>query len=560
MKGIIRWPGIAVAAVIVVLGYFVIEPLLKTIIEQVGTRTLSTRVTLDNVSVGWSDQSLALRGLEIADKDQPMFNLLEVDEIALQIDAFDALSGHLISEDAALAGIRFNTQRTTSGAVDDIVTLDNVDEKAAAASDSFSLPGLDLPDMDQLVSKENSLTYQRYKDFETYLEETKASFEKRIDALKDKKKIDAYKARYEEIKSAKGFMGKLKMVSKAKDLKEDIDADLKEAKQLKKDFDKASKEVKRRLAELKASPQQEADQLLANVGVEGGTQRISEMIFGPELKEKLAMLKDLKSGDDAEATPQELVVERGKGLFVPFDGARKLPAVWFKQARLSGDLNGLDVPFGFKGVAEDLSDNQDLTGKPITIKSDLINDQVKSANVNAVYDVRSSQSFKELIAVDLDVKDYSLADKVLSDGFNLKTSLVNAKGNIALKDSILSGKIKLNMHSVNMEASGGMFDKYPAIGEALKKEDKINAQVKLSGDVDDPQVRVNSNLDKVFNRILKKAVNAQIAAYKSELTRELEGMLSEQLSGSQSSQSDFFSLGGDIAGSEKALSSLLGGL
>lgn len=555
MKGMIRWSGIGIAAVFVVLAFFLLEPLLKLVIEQAGTRTLSTKVTLDSVNVGWSDSSLSLRGLEIADKDQPMRNQLEVDVIALQINALDALSGHLVSDLARLNGIRFNTARTTSGAVDDIVTLGNVDEKVSSASKSLSLPGLDLPDMDELVSKENSLTYQRYQALREYIDANKASFKQRIEALKDEKKIEDYKARFKEIKKAKGFMGKLQAVSQAKELKKDIDKDLKEIKRIKKDFRRSVAEIKRRVEELKKSPQQEADHLLSKVGVEGGTQQVADVLFGPELKGYLQQLKEFTASDDSakEKVAEIPTPERGKGIFVSFAEEQKLPLVWFKLAQISGDFNGLGVPFRFKGEATHLTDDQVLTNKPTAVALDLLNDQVDSAKLGVILDTRNAQK----ISIDSQIKGYQVADKALSGDFNLKKALADVTAAIQVKDNQLSGDINMAMSDVDLTSTGELFETYPSAKEALTSVKSLTADAKLAGSLDQPDVAITSNLDKVLSKVLNKALEGQIAVYKEELTERLNDMLQKEMKNVDGMQTDYLSLSDDIAGTEGVLDGLL---
>lgn len=558
MKGMIRWSGIGIAAVFMVLAFFLIEPLLKLVIEQAGTRTLSTKVSLASVNVGWSDSSLSLRGLEIADKAQPMRNQVEVDLIALQINALDALSGHLVSDQARINGIHFNTPRSTSGAVDDMVTLGNVDEKVTAASESLSLPGLDLPDMDELVSKENSLTYQRYEALREYIEANKTSLKQRIDALKDKEKIADYKARFKEIKNAKGFMGKLQAVSKAKELKEDIDKDFKEIKRIKKDFRRSVAEIKRRVKELKESPKQEADHLLAKVGVEGGTQQVAEVLFGPELKGYLQQLKEftVSEGRAKEKTQDIPTPERGKGVFVSFVEEQQLPLVWFKLAQVSGDFNGLGIPFGFKGEATHLTDAQTLTNKPTAVNLDLLNDQVDSAKLGVIVDTRKAQK----ISIDSQIRGYQVVNKALSGDFNLQKALADVMAKIQIKDDLLSGDINMAMSEVDLTSSGDLFEEYPAAKEALTSVSSLTADAKLAGSLDQPDVAITSNLDNVLSKVLNKALEGQIAVYKKELTARLEDMLQKEMENIDGMQANYLSLSDDIAGTENVLDNILDGL
>jgi len=569
MKEIIRWPGIIVALLLVCLAYFLMEPLLKLVIEQTGTRALSTKVTLNAVEIAWSEQSLTLKGLEVADKDHPMQNKVEIDHIALQIDALDALTGHLLSEQVHILGVQFNTPRSESGALeeaDESALADKTREKSNNSGDNslpeFDLTSLGLPDIDSLVSKENSITYQRYQAFRQYLDEAKATYKVRLNALKDQQKIDDYKARYKDIKKAKGFMAILKSASKVNDLKKDIDKDLSEAKQLNRDFKQTKKEVERRIAELKKSPQQEADKLLQEVGVENGTQKISQYLFGPEMK---AHIKKLKNWISTISAPnkkaesihsEEQIPERGKGVFIQFAQANPLPLVWFKSTKLSGEFTGLGLPFTFEGEAHHLTDQQTLTKKSTTLDLNLQNDLVQDAEVNIVVDVRAEQK----LSLKFDVKQYQLDQKPLSGNFTLDHALLDTQGNLSSVDDQLSGGINIELNSVSLKTSGDTFKKYPAIEKALADEDHVTAKVKLEGTIESPQFDINSNLDSIFNKVLKKVVDAQLAQYKNQVTVKIEAMLQQELSSSETSQSELFGMGGEINGAKDIFKDLIGKL
>jgi len=564
MKDIIRWPGIVFALLLVCLVYFLLEPLLKLVIEQTGSQTLSTKVTLDSVQIDWSEQSLILEGLEVADKDQPMTNLVEVDHLALQIDALDALTGHLISEQANILGIQFNTPRAESGEQDSADKSN--DSEDTESSPGFDLPGLGLPDIDTLVSKENSLTYKRYKKFRQYLDDTKADYKTRLAALKDKQKIADYKARFKEIKKAKGFMEILSAASKAKDLKKDIDKDISEASQLNRDFKQAQKEIKRRIAELKKSPQQEADQLLKKVGIENGTQKISQFIFGPEMKAQMKKFKNwLSSINDSDTNTNENTdnvntktptPERGKGVFVQFAQANPLPLVWFKNTELSGDLSGIGHDFLFKGSASHLTDQQTLSGQPTSLDLNLKSDLVKNAQVNIVVDIRTDQK----LSLSFDVKQYRLDKTPLSGNFTIDSALLDTQGNISTINDQLAGNINAELNSVSLKTSGDSFKKYPAIEQALTDEDHVTAKIELDGTIEAPQFDINSNLDSIFDTVLKKVVDAQLAKYKDQVTEKIETMLQQELNSSESSQSDLIGMGDDIAGSKDIFKDLIGKL
>jgi uncharacterized protein (TIGR03545 family) len=262
------------------------------------------------------------------------------------------------------------------------------------------------------------------------------------------------------------------------------------------------------------------------------------------------------NNDSKETKHQALEPQRGKGVFVKFAQINPLPALWFKDTQLSGYLSGIGHTFDFKGTASHLTDQQSLSNKPTSLDLSFQSDLVKEANVTVAVDVRSDQK----LSLAFDVKEYRLDQKPLSGSFTIDKALLDTQGNISSINDKLTGKINADLNSVSLKTSGDTFTKYPAVEQALSDEDHVTATIELEGTIDSPEVVINSNLDSIFNNVLKKVVDSQLATYKTQVTEKIDAMLQQELSNSNASQSELLGLGGEISGTKDIFNDLIGKL
>jgi uncharacterized protein (TIGR03545 family) len=84
-------------------------------IEDFGAELVGARVDLESADLRLADGVLRLTGLQVADPNSPMRNLLEADEIAADISWEPLLRKKVHIQRAAMLGVRFGTPRTESG-------------------------------------------------------------------------------------------------------------------------------------------------------------------------------------------------------------------------------------------------------------------------------------------------------------------------------------------------------------------------------------------------------------------------------------------------------------
>lgn len=120
-QGWIRWPGlivfVALSALIVAFWLLIVDALVKRVIEATGTKMVGAKVELDSADLSLFPLGLALTRLQVTNPDAPMTNAVEIARIALTMDGLNLLRRKVIVEEMTMGGLKLNTPRTTSGAV-----------------------------------------------------------------------------------------------------------------------------------------------------------------------------------------------------------------------------------------------------------------------------------------------------------------------------------------------------------------------------------------------------------------------------------------------------------
>jgi uncharacterized protein (TIGR03545 family) len=111
-------PLAVAGALLTVAWWWLLDPTVARRVENAGTYFMGAKVEVASADVRLTDGSVRLRGLTIANPDQPMTNLLDAEEVVADFRLFPLLERKIHLDTIALRGVRFGTERETSGALD----------------------------------------------------------------------------------------------------------------------------------------------------------------------------------------------------------------------------------------------------------------------------------------------------------------------------------------------------------------------------------------------------------------------------------------------------------
>ncbi len=152
-----RWRAIVpllLFLALLVLGWLLLlDRIVARGIEALGTHIVGARVDLAEADVRLTDGAVVLRGLEVTNPDQPMTNLFEADEIVVDIRTLPLLQQKVAIDTVTVRGLRFGTERETSGAIDDPSPESRrVAREVSAWADALRFPEFSLEGLGEAVN------------------------------------------------------------------------------------------------------------------------------------------------------------------------------------------------------------------------------------------------------------------------------------------------------------------------------------------------------------------------------------------------------------------------
>lgn len=562
----LRWKGLIafliITSLIFGLWFLLIDRAIKEVIEFGGTKAVGAKVDLQKADLSLSPLGLTLSNLDVTDPDSPMTNMVHVDSIAFLMDFGKLLLGKVIVNEMTIDGIEIKTVRNKSGALKKIKTGEKEKAEKAPATKLKAKPYLSLKTVDtkKILEAEELETVLRINSFDKLLKTKNKEWQHTIKELPDDKKIKEYDKRFKEIqKGLKGGPQKiLKALDSAQRLQKDIEKELKSIKKASKDLKKDLKKIKTELKEIEGLPKKDLKRLKSKYSLSPeGLSNLSMLLFGKKIDslmnssfywyEKVKPYLERAMKKD-EADKKSL---RSEGEDIKFREFNPRPGFLIKKSRLTLKISAGEM----KGEIKDVTDNQVLTGVPISFAfSGTGLKGMESVTLDGEIR-RTAPSFPVEKAI-LKIIGYDVKDAVLSDSGDFPVTLEKAQTDMEATfnhkkgrfDAIFNARYNDVLFSTVTKDSSSSLTL--ALASALSDVKRFKLKGKASGKSDDYKVKFSSDLDKVLKDAVGKMIKKESDRFVSDLKKAIDSEVKGPLKKLKAEAAK-------LGGSDKELSSKL---
>jgi uncharacterized protein (TIGR03545 family) len=535
-----RWQGfVGFILVTVLLGAFFlifIDGLIKHAIEKTGTLIVGAKVELEDADLRMAPFGVVLKGLQVTNPNRPMTNAVVVPRIVFSLNLLEKLQHKTIIEEMVVEEMKFNSDRKTSGAISkrtDVIP-NAVKQKLL---DKFQLPSLDIPDVKDILERETLSTLKKVEAIRGDIKTEKEKWERRVDGLPKKEKLEDYRNRIKEIQNSekKGVEGILGGVSGVVQLKKDITADLDRLKEARGALKGDIETLKNQVKEARDAPSEDVRRLREKYSLSTeGLSNVSRLLFGALVAEwvddYLGWYQRYKPYLERYAISKEGVTVtkplRAAGRDVHYEEKNPLPSFLIRTADVS-----VEVPAGIlSGEVTNITPNQNVLGAPLRFR--LAGEKLKDLeSVKIEGEMNRLKPSKPRDVVKLDMKGVKVKKIALSknDRFpvDLRHGRADLEGNFILSEGKLEAHLLTRLQDAALDVKLDENAKWlaKAMASTLSDVKRFTIQATISGSPEDYDVKLSSDLDGV----LKDAVGKQVRDQAAQFEEKLRNAVSEKV-------------------------------
>jgi uncharacterized protein (TIGR03545 family) len=523
-----RWQGLVAFLLIVVGGalfsFLFADVFVKQFIERTATRLVGARVELEGARLSFFSPALTLKGLQVANPEEPMANALEVAQITGALDGPSLLRRRVIINEMSVEGIRLNTPRKSSGALGK--TPGNATRKGEKllGSEVFSLS---LPDVEKIVAQADLHSPKLAGALQVESKRAKERWEKRLTDLPGTDKAAEYRRRIEALKGTTE-------AGAAPGLRKDILRDLEKLRGAQQECAAEIAALRERTVQLERAPLDDFRRLKEQVSTSPqGLDSFSRLLFGPRVSlwvERALLWHERLQAFLHRVGPGKDIVRplNGPGFDVRFREKQPLPDFLIRSLTVAAQLGLGDVV----GRVRNLTPDQNPLAQPVTFTfAGEGLPRASSLSLEGEAD-RVSRS-NEGDTMKLRIKDFRVENVAISDFAGIPVTLVSGTGTLEAQAVFNQAGIFLDLNlavdpaRLSVEEGKGSESIREALSAALERTVRFSVKASARGTVNEYRINITSDLEDV----LKEAVAVEVKGQFAKVEDQVRSVMAAKLTG-----------------------------
>ena len=536
--------------------HFFVEGWVETGIEESAQTVFGAKVEIDDLQISYVPVSVKWSKMQVANANDPWENLFETKEVKFEMDANQLLRKKYIIETVEVYGLEVGTKRTLSGALSEeekqTSTLLAAEESIKKAADEAfkqlaeTTPIFDLVKLRKDFKPDSLIKILDIKTI-AHLDSTKnrllAYSQQWNNVLND---IETSKLKAADI------VDKIKAINPSTLNNEQsilaaigtVDNSYKSLNEIKTSFDNRYASINMEIKNISSSINSIDDiikrdfQNLKNMArlPSINTPSIANLLVGNEMYKRVMGYigyTDMARSNVKKYSPEPQYEKKKRfaGQDIDFYSPQAYPKLWIKQIIIQGgEKAGSD--FDGKGEVKNISDNQNITGEPITINlSGKLKDN-KSISLTGLIDRRKDSPVDEYTAnfTGLTFDEFNLGKSSFLPS-KIKNAIADTKLKISMPGDRLDANIDFNLSNLSL-----VFESEPKnifesiVKNVLTKVNAFNVNVRVWNTKESFQIALATDLDAKIASGLKEVVGEELAKFQSQLKAKFDSFIAEKRS------------------------------
>ena len=540
--------------IIAVVLYFFIDRWIEAGLEYAGQHAIGSVVEIDNLSLSLSPLGITMSRLQVANPDDPWFNLFETRSIRFAMDPGQLLRGKYIIETMEVHDCIVGTKRTTYG-----MLPGSASKRESAASKQGSFTALAEEILARSVEKTpifDPAMLRRGINIDSLIKAVDLRSISHIETLKTRAALATtqWKATLADVEQTKQRLVAMDSAvrsinpSALKDVAS-ITAALKTVDDTRKNVNDIVTTYTTRRDAMSADMQQISTAVAAIDDIAADDYRkilalarlpevdamgIAEVLLGKQLLQEVRTylsyvdlarekIQNYTARQDIETPP------RMEGQDIHFPTDRAYPKLWIKSISVSGGTDQAQNPefFYARGLVRNITSDQRVTGIPLTIDLKGSRGTTVAASLSALFDRTRSEPLDEYRAgiTGVPLASYSLGREDFLPA-TIKNATLGTNIVVTIPGRKFDARAELDFR--NMEI---VYAAAPAnIGERLAREvlsgvSGFDVDLRLWQSAEGFKAALATDLDEQFASRVKKVLGAELAKLRAEVRAKVNGFV-----------------------------------
>lgn len=516
-----------------------LDTLAKPVFESIATEQYGAEVSIDRLSLKPFRGKATLYDLQVADRRNPMRNLVQAERVYVDIDIIKLVENVVDVSEMEVDGLLAFGPRGAPATI----LRPLVEEDSGIAQ--VGLPDFQLPDVDGLLDEQRDALVGEVAALEQSFQDTQVKWQQNIDSVPDQDDINAWKERINNLKSVDQPLQAARAATEVKAVYQEVNDELQRLQNLAQDF-RGDMQMLREQVELAGKlPEKYTSRVVDSLGLtsEQMAQLGRQVLRGDMdglLEQVLAPLAFNASGE--AATQQDAM------------------PVFVRRASLNGSLipsaAGLSVNGELKDFAWPLENAEQVA--TLLLQGSSLNGGSLTVDANVDHRGEPSGSVKIDIA-DLPLKDMSMAGTETL-GVTLLQTLANVSGELRVNGGQLDGGFANRFTQTEFETQlrDGAGRAAELLARVLESSNDFMMQMDFSGTLTDPQVSLASDMDQIFQQALEGAIREGVTEFTNELQLKMSDEVGPKLAAARDQFDALEALQGDLRNKLAELNTLAG--